>query len=177
MAVAVFRDKCFFRLPGLLTILRGILPNSIIKSSQVSIGNLISAWRWSLCNLSIWKDLTFKIFHHEEGSIILINNYPRLSEKSVIFLSKNSPRQVKTCCLSIGVGAMEISFKSEILTRLSHTKRYNYLRSAQFATHLTPSSSKFSSPVLFCFFFCQPHIENIFQVMNIIKNQIFIIFS
>ena len=35
------------------------------------------------------------------------------------FFSENTLRQVKTHCLSIGFGAMEISLKSERLTCLS----------------------------------------------------------
>ena len=65
----------------------------------------------------------------------------------MICFSENTLRQVETCCLSIGFGAMEISFKSESLINISDSKRYNSLRCANFATHLTPSSSKISSPV------------------------------
>ena len=49
----------------------------------------------------------------------------------------------------------------------------NNVTVAHFVTRLTPTSSKISSPV----FFCQPQIANIFQKMNIIKKQMFIIFS
>ena len=61
--------------------------------------------------------------------------------------SENTLRQVETRCLSIGFGAMKISFKSESLISLSDSKRYNCLRCAHFATCLTPSSSKISSSV------------------------------
>ena len=147
MIVAVFWDNCFLQLSWLVVILRAILPNSMIKWSPVSFGDLILACRGSLHNLSIWIDLTFKIFQlvYEEGSIILIYTYSRLSEKCIICFSENTLRQIETCSLSIGFGAMEISFKSESLTSLSNSKWHNCLRYAHFATSLTPSSSKISS--------------------------------
>ena len=62
--------------------------------------------------------------------------------------SENTLRQIETRCLSIGFGATEISFKSESLTSLSDSKRYNCLRCAHFATRLIPSLSKISSGFL-----------------------------
>ena len=90
MAVAVFWDNCFLWLPWLSATLRAILPNSMIKSSRVSFGNLISACRRSLRNLSIWRDLTSKIFHHaktlfmKKAVSFLSTIHSRLSEKYII---------------------------------------------------------------------------------------------
>ena len=66
-----------------------------------------------------------------------------------MFFSENTLRQVETRCLSIGFGAMKISFKSESLTRLIDSVRYSCLSCAHFSTRLTPSSSHISSPVFF----------------------------
>ena len=63
-AIAVFWNNCFLWLPWLPAILRAIWPNSMRKSSWVSFGDPISACKGSLCNLSIWRDLTLKIFHY-----------------------------------------------------------------------------------------------------------------
>ena len=109
---------------------------------------------------------------YEEGSFILFYAYSRLREKCIIFFSENCLKQVETCCLSIGFGALEFSFKSESLTNLSDSKRYNCLRCVHIAICFTPSS-KISSP----FLFRQPQIANIFQQMNMIKKQMFIILS
>ena len=140
MAVAVFWDN--LQLPWLPAILRGILPNLMIKSSQVSFGDLISACTGSLCNLSIWRDLSFKIFHHVRGQY---HSYLHLSQTEWEVHCMFFQRQVETHCLSIGFEAMEISFKSESLTILSDSKRYNCLRRVHFATHLTPLLSKISA--------------------------------
>ena len=146
MAVAVFWDNCFLRLPWLPAISRAILPNSMIKSSQVSFGDLISACRGSLHNLWIWRDLTFKIFHHvktlfmKRAVSFLSTLIPDWVRSALYVFSENTLKQEETCCLSIGFGAMEISFKSESLTNLSDSKWYNCLRCAHFATCLTPSS-------------------------------------
>ena len=120
----------------------------MLKSSRMSFWDLISACR-SLRYLSIWRDLTFKMFHQVRTLFM---------KRAVIFLFQtewevhykfflNTQRQVESRCLSIGFGAMEISFKSERLTIFSDSKRYNSLRYAHFATRLTPWSSKISSPV------------------------------
>ena len=62
MVVAVCSDNCFIWLPWLPSISRSIWPNSRIKSSQLLFADLISSCRDSLCSLSIWRVLTFKIF-------------------------------------------------------------------------------------------------------------------
>ena len=87
MTVAVFWDDCFLRLPWFPAILRAILPSSMIKSSRVAFGDLISACRGSLCNLSIWRDLRFKIFHHVKTFFI---------KRAVSFLSTLSPDWVRS---------------------------------------------------------------------------------
>ena len=148
-----FWDNCFLQLLWLPAILIAILPNSMMKSSRVLFGDLISACRGTLRNLSIWKDLTFKIFHHfktlfmKRAASFLSTLIPDWVRSASYVFSENTLRQVETRCLSIGFGAMEISFKSESLTSLSNSKRYNCLRCTHFATRLTPSSSKISSPV------------------------------
>ena len=158
MAVAVFQDNCFFRLPWLPAILRAVLPNSMIKSSQVSFGDLISACRGSLRYLSIWRDLTFKIFLHvkilflKRAVSFLSTLIPDWVRSVLYVFSENTQRQVETRCLSIDFGAMEISFQSESLTSFSNSKWYNCLRFAHFATRLTPSLSS-PSKISFLFFF------------------------
>ena len=119
MGVAVFWDNYFLWLPRLPAILRAILLNSMIKSSRVSFGDLISDCKRSLHNLSIWRDLTFKIFHHVKTLFMkrAVSFLSTLIPDWVLYVfSENTLRQVETHCLSFYFGAMEILFKSESLT-------------------------------------------------------------
>ena len=138
MAVAVFWENCFF----MITLTASQIKSHFTKSCRVSFEDLISAYRGSLCNFftmskpCLWRGQYQSYLHLFQTEW----------EVHYMFFQK-SLRQVETRCLSIGFGAMEISFKSESLSSLSNSKRYNCLWCAYMATRLTPSS-KISSPVL-----------------------------
>ena len=148
IVVAVCLDNCFIRLPWLSAILRAIWPNSMMKSSRLSFGDLISACWGSLFNLIIWRVLTFKIFHHIKTLFMKMTVsflFAFILDRVRNIFSENILRQVETRCLSVGFEAMEISFKSESLTCILDSNRYNCLRCAHFATCFTPASSKINS--------------------------------
>ena len=145
-------------------ILWAIWPNLMIKSSRLSFGDLFSACRGSLCCLSIWRVLTFEIFHHVKTLFMkmavsfLSALIPERVRTALYVFSKNTLKQVETHCLSMGFEAMEISFKSISLMSLSDSKWYNCLRYAYFATCFTLLLLKISSTV----FSLSQKLENIF---------------
>ena len=103
-------------------------------------------WWWWWCNLLVWRDLAFKIFHNvktlfmKRAVSFLSTLIPDWVKSALYEVSENNLRQGETCCLSIGFGAMEILFKSESLTSLSDSKWYNCLRCAYLATRITSLS-------------------------------------
>ena len=120
--IAVFWNYCFFTITLTASHIKSHFTKSMIKSSRMSFGDLISACKGSLHNLSIWRDLTFKFFHHVKTFFMkrtvsfLSTLIPDWLWSALYVFSENTLRQLETSYLSIGFGAMQILFRYESLT-------------------------------------------------------------